>query len=253
MRLSWLKEYNLLTFDQVDSTNSEALRIARAGIDGNFVIWASKQTNGKGQKSRVWESLEGNLHMSILLDFNIETQRATQLSFLAANAVCQSILSLAKAKNIKLDIALKWPNDVLISEKKVAGILLESINIYDRRYIIIGIGLNIMNYPKNLLKPATSLHEEKILLKNSDEFLNILMTTFNKLFKKWNNEKSFISTRKYWMRRAYNLNKVITIDNGGGRISGVFKEIDMNGSINLEVASGQTCKLAAGEIINDKK
>jgi BirA family biotin operon repressor/biotin-[acetyl-CoA-carboxylase] ligase len=253
MRLPWLKEYNLLTFDQIDSTNSEALRIIRAGIVGNFVIWANKQTAGRGQRSRSWQSLEGNLHMSILLDCNIDAQRCLQLPFLAANAVCKSILFFAKEKKIDPDISLKWPNDVLISGRKVAGILVESINIRGRRYVVIGFGTNIMQYPTDLPYPATSLKKEKVNPAHSDEFLNILMTNFDKLFKKWNHDGNFIKTREYWLKRAYNLNKVVTIDNGDSRISGVFREIDVDGSIKLELAGGQFYNLTAGEIINDTK
>lgn len=253
MRLSWLREYSLLTFDQIDSTNSEALRIIRAGIVGNFVIWANKQTAGRGQRARVWESIEGNLHMSILLDCNIDAERCLQLPFLAANAVCKSILFFAKEKKINLDISLKWPNDVLISGKKVAGILLESINIHGKRYVVIGFGTNIMRCPKGVLQPVTSLKKEKVSPAHADEFLNILMTNFDKLFKKWNYDGNFIETREYWLKRAYNLNKVVTIDNGESRISGVFKEINMDGSIKLELAGGQFYNLVAGEIINDTK
>ena len=251
MKLSWLKDYNLLIFDQIDSTNSEAIRLAKAGITGNFVIWSDKQTDGRGQRSRKWESLEGNLHMSILLECaeDLEFRRLPQLSFLAANALYETILFFTLKQKLKLDIALKWPNDVLINHKKVAGILLESVSFAGRRYAVAGIGVNIISYPKNLSRSVTSLAEERIYSGSSDEFLNILMIKFDKLYKKWLRSGDFTKVREDWLGRAYNLYKVITVDNGLQRMSGIFKTIDMDGSIMLELASGEVCNLSSGEII----
>ena len=251
MELSWLKNYNLLIFDQIDSTNSEAIRLARAGIIGNFVIWSDKQTNGRGQRSRRWESLEGNLHMSILLDCeeDVDIRHWSQLSFVAANGLYETIVFFALKQKLKLDIALKWPNDVLINQKKVAGILLESIGVANKKYVIVGIGVNTLHYPRNLIRSVTSLAEEGIYSGSCDEFLNILMIRFDKLYNKWRRHGNFTGVRNDWLSRAYKLHKVITVDNGLQRMSGIFKSISMDGSIMLELASGEVCSLSSGEIV----
>jgi len=127
MSLDWLKNYNLLVFQTVDSTNSEALRLANSGAIGNFVVVSNLQTGGRGSKGRLWKSIAGNLHASILLDSSVDCKKHPQLSFVIANAVFEALTKLAQEKKINLNIQLKWPNDILVDGKKVGGILLESI------------------------------------------------------------------------------------------------------------------------------
>ena len=247
--MNWLKNYNLLTFESLDSTNSEALRMAASGSIGDFIILSREQTGGRGQKGRKWVSIPSNLHASILLDSNVDPKRHPQLSFVIANAMYESIASLVTKYKLALDIKLKWPNDVLINGKKVAGILLESISFRCKNYVIIGFGVNVMKAPVKIGRAVTSLFDEGIKLKHSDEFLNIVMSKFDKLYTQWQLDNNFIKTRKSWLRRAYNLNKVIIVDDGVSRISGIFKEIDSDGSMRLQLASGQFCNLVAGEVL----
>jgi BirA family biotin operon repressor/biotin-[acetyl-CoA-carboxylase] ligase len=249
MHLNWPKNYNLLTFKSLDSTNSEALRIAASGARGDFVILSSEQTSGRGQKWRRWVSIPSNLHASILLDSNVDPKRHPQLSFVVANAMYESIASLVKKHKLALDIKLKWPNDVLINGKKVAGILLESINLKDKNYVIIGFGVNVMKAPAKTGRAVTSLFDEGIKLQHSDEFLNIVISKFDKLYTQWRLDNNFIKTRKNWLRRAYNLNKLIIVDDGVRCVSGIFKEIDFDGAMRLQLASGQFCNLVAGEVL----
>lgn len=248
MKLDWLERYNLITFEEIDSTNSEALRIATSGVLDNCVVFSRIQTGGRGTKGRHWNSLDGNLHASILLDSDFAPKKNLQLSFVIANAVFETINHFTKLSNIKLDMKLKWPNDVLIDGQKVAGILLESISIKNKNYVIIGFGINIKHAPK-IDKKVTSLINEGIKIDNTNDFLNILMNKFEKLYQQWKFDNNFVRTRKDWMRRAYNLNKVITIDDGVRRISGLFKEIDLDGAMRLQLASGQYCNIVAGELI----
>lgn len=183
MRLAWLKKYSLLMFNQVDSTNTEALILAKSGVIGNFVIWAREQTGGRGRQGKHWESLTGNLHFSILLENPSSLSDCPQLSFVAANAVLDAIRMLALDKKLDLNLKLKWPNDVLINGKKVAGILLEAINIYGKSYVVVGIGVNVASYPENVDKPATSLHKEGV--NNISSFwhgLRLLQTPLQRIY-----------------------------------------------------------------------
>lgn len=248
MKLVWLKKYSLITFDEIDSTNSEALRVANSGAVGDFVILSKAQTGGRGTKGRHWNSLEGNLHTSILLQTEFDLKKSSQLPFLVANAVFEAINHFAKEKGIKLDIKLKWPNDVLVDNKKLAGILLESVSLQDKNYVVIGIGLNIDKAP-DINRKVVCMKDLGFKFKNPSDFLNILMAKFEKLYMQWKSDNNFIKTRKDWMRRAYNLNKVIIVDDGLRRISGVFKEIDLDGSMRLQLAGGQYCNIAAGEVL----
>ena len=248
MRLDWLKSYNLLVFEDVDSTNSEALRMASSGVSGNFVIISNHQSGGRGSKGRAWKSIAGNLHVSILLESISETKNHPQLSFLTANAVYEAIKELAKEKKKKLNIKLKWPNDILINDRKVGGILLESISREKKNYVIIGIGINIIEAPAKVAFPATSLYDERLVLDSSDELLNYVISWFDKLYKQWIMDNNFYRVRKDWMKRAYNLNKTITVDDGNRKLCGIFKEINLDGALCLETNDGEIHNLAAGDV-----
>jgi BirA family transcriptional regulator, biotin operon repressor / biotin---[acetyl-CoA-carboxylase] ligase len=247
MKLDWIKKYNLVTFAEIDSTNSEALRIASKNLRGDFVILAKTQTGGRGTKGRSWSSFKGNLHMSILLQTDFALERNLQLPFLTANAVFEAISYFAKQENVAVNMKLKWPNDILIDNEKVAGILLEQINLNRKNYVVIGIGLNIDKFPE-IEQNATCLRDHNIHCKDPETFLHVLMAKFDKLHTKWKTTDSFVEIRKDWMKRAYNLNKIIVINDGVRRISGIFKDIDSNGAMRLELANGDYCSIIAGDI-----
>lgn len=248
MKLDWLNGYSLITFEEIDSTNSEALRIAHSEAVGNFVILSKIQSGGRGTKGRYWDSLEGNLHASILLQTKFDIKKNSQLPFLVANAVFETINHFAKEVGIKLNIKLKWPNDVLIDNKKVAGILLESVSLKDKNYVVIGIGVNIDKAP-DINKKVICIRDLGIEIESPSAFLNILIAKFETLYNQWRSDNNFIRTRKDWLQRAYNLNKVIIVDDGFRRISGVFKGINLEGAMRLQLASGQYCNIVAGEVL----
>jgi BirA family biotin operon repressor/biotin-[acetyl-CoA-carboxylase] ligase len=191
--------------------------------------------------------------MSILLN-NItgNPERNPQLSFVIANAMYESIKFLAQDKNSALDIKLKWPNDVLVNERKIGGILLESISFGKQTHIVIGLGVNITEAPITVSFPATSLYDQGIILNHPDEFLNVLMNKFEVLYNNWRKDNNFIKTRDEWMSRAYNINKVITIENNHRRFSGIFKGIGLDGSMLLELSSGEICKFTTGNVLKGK-
>lgn len=248
MQLDWLESYSLITFEEIDSTNSEALRIANTGAVGDFVILSKIQTGGRGTKGRYWDSLAGNLHTSILLQTDFDIKKNSQLPFLVANAVFETIDHFSRQAGIKLNVKLKWPNDVLIDGKKIAGILLESVSLKGKNYVIIGIGVNIEKAP-DLNKHATCMKDWGIEIASPDAFLNILMGKFRTLYEQWKSDNNFTSIRKDWMKYAYNLNKAIIVDDGSKKVSGVFKGIDSDGAMRVQLASGQYCNIVTGDIL----
>ncbi|WP_342271400.1 biotin--[acetyl-CoA-carboxylase] ligase [Candidatus Tisiphia endosymbiont of Parasteatoda lunata] len=245
--MSWQKKYNLLIFDEIDSTSCEAVRMAKTCPDGSYVILAKNQTKSRGRNSKIWHSSLGNLHVSILLNHKINLSYIPQLSFVMAIVVYKTINSLSvRSEN---SIKLKWPNDVLINDKKVSGILLESISINDNNYLIIGVGINVKGSPLNIDQLATNLSDENIEVKDLEYLLELLMINFEKYFSRWKQE-GFSKIRQYWLKRAYKLGKMVTVNDGNTKISGIFKDIDENGSIRIQLASGQDyCVNYATEII----
>ncbi len=244
MPQNWLKKYSLLAFDEIDSTNSEALRLIKAGVKGNFVIWSKAQTKGRGRAGKTWHSELGNLYLSLLLSENIAPAQQPQLSFVAAAAVCDAITSLSP----DLPLKIKWPNDLLIDDKKIAGILVESINFSNHYYVVIGVGVNLAFTPQQVDKPASSLAEHCVRFNEPAYMLNILMLYIEKWLSCWRG-KGFMKVRKYWLQRAYMLGKIVNIDDGRGKISGVFYDIDEFGNMRILLNDNQLRCISAGEAL----
>lgn len=245
--LTWLKKYNLLIFDEIDSTNSEALRLACVCRIGNFVVWARSQTNGRGRQGSVWESGRGNLFLSILLNENIPISKQPQMSFVTALAAFDLIYSLAKQASVFPDIKLKWPNDILVNGKKISGILLESLSFKDNASLVVGIGVNVKTTPDNVNQAITSLADEGVSNVELEEVINNFMLNFEKYCSIWQ-QSGFIEIRKLWLKKAAKLNEVISVDDGKDKIAGIFKDIDFSGGIRLRAADGKIHSLPAGQV-----
>ena len=228
MEPSYLTTYNLLIFNTLDSTNEEAKRLVRYGLPGNFVIIADNQVAGRGQQNKSWLSATGNLHMTLLIEMNKKLADNLNLVFLTANVLADTIESLNTSAKVKL----KWPNDILINNKKVAGILIETIKINNKPYILIGIGVNIKYAPDNVSFAASTLSNEIDYKEDSYSIFHEFMLNFDHEFKIWQEKENFSDIRQKWISRAYRLNKAITVGDGKSRISGLFK--------NIEIASNLT-------------
>lgn len=245
----WLETYNLLIFNQLDSTSSEALRLAKTCPAGNFIILASTQTHGRGRQSRRWQSLSGNLHASILLKHQIAAERQPQLSLVAGVALYQTIEFLASQAQIQLDLKLKWPNDLLINHHKVGGILLESVRYGVSNYLVIGIGLNIIANPQDIDRLTTNLLSCGVSGDNPLNLLAVLMNYFERCLQSWQ-RCGLLKLRATWLKNAYNLKKLIIIDDGKALVSGIFEDIDENGALRIKTSSGVIYTVTAGEMTN---
>ena len=156
--------YRLAAFDQIGSTNAEALLRARDGETGPKWFVTSEQTAGRGRRHRAWIAPRGNLASSILEVIEISPSVAATLGF-AAGLALESALqkvsveaSLRSAGSDHMKFALKWPNDVLAGRQKLAGILLEAEAVGDNRLaVVVGIGTNVVAAPEGTPTPATSL------------------------------------------------------------------------------------------------
>ncbi len=249
MQLTWLKNYNLLIYESIDSTSSEALRLAKSGVDCNFVVCAAKQTAGRGSKGRSWSSIYGNMHASILVQDDFKIERKTQLPFLVANSLRTTLQELSLQSGIDIKIELKWPNDILINDKKLAGTLIESIFLNNKQYIVIGVGVNILEAPIDAGKyNATSLYDEGIILDHYDQFLYPFMNQFDQDYNLWR-QSNGNEVIENWLKYAHQLGRVITIDDGRKRMSGVFKAISNKGEMVLSLTNGEECLINAGDLL----
>lgn len=253
-------KFKLIVFDEIDSTNSEAIRIAKSNkVDSNYALLAKSQTKGRGRSSKNWQSRSGNLHVSLLIKPDKELELLSQLSFVTALAVYDSMSSsrdrVAGSSNY-MDILvkpwydslkLKWPNDVLVNGRKIAGILLESVKVGDNYYIIIGIGINITYHPIDIDQPTTSLISENLPLIEPQALLKILIENFEKYYQIWDNN-SFSFIREKWLEHAYKLHENISIKQKNDIVTGLFKDIDNTGRIILQLPSKKIMSFSTAEL-----
>ena len=234
----------LLRFDQIDSTNAYLKREYKS-LDNLTLVTANHQTAGKGRLGRKWEDDSSSLLFSILLKDNLEDKNISLLSLLSGECLFQTL------KDYGIDSKIKWPNDVLINDKKCAGILLESIFEERLEALIIGIGININNKSFNdeIKNKAISLYLATGKVIDKDEFLNKFIFNFEKRlneFLKGNNSfMDVICSNSYLDQKEVNLNYYGEDKN--------CKVICINKDGTLQVESkGQTYSLNSGEVTLEK-
>lgn len=240
-----LNDYHLLSFDSLDSTNEEAKRLARAGGSHGAVIWAKKQSEGKGRLGRNWLSADGNLFVSVLLQPQKPLAELSQLSFVAAVAAIEAIAPLVEKSSLKT----KWPNDILLSDRKLGGILLESFRTEgsDLPWVIVGVGINIDSFPPRTEFPATCLKEAGVELVSAKIILSRFIHHFIECYNEWNN-KGFTGLRKDWMANAWNLKQKITARLESGEVQGIFDGIDASGNLVLITDNRKKQVIHAGDV-----
>ncbi|MEY3197316.1 MAG: hypothetical protein RLZZ59_687 [Pseudomonadota bacterium] len=237
----WLEKYDLLAFDDIGSTNDEAKNIVLSTGKSNIVLWAKTQYKGRGRYDRNWVSSEGNLYMSIIKKVSCDLATASQLSFVIGLAVYDSIAPLLQNKHL----SLKWPNDIMIEDSKVGGILLESVTHNNELYIIIGVGLNIQHAPDKI-STATSLNNHGIDVSPA-YLLSSIIEKLEILIENWFTQ-GFQLIREKWLKSSYKLGEVVTIGSDNKRATGIFESINEEGGIVLKIASGEKYVLSTGEV-----
>ncbi|MGC0371429.1 MAG: hypothetical protein DGJ47_000118 [Rickettsiaceae bacterium] len=251
MNFKWLENYNLINLESTDSTNTEALNLARHSIKNNHVIVAEEQSASRGSRGKGWFTMPGNLNCSILLVNVGNIKHCSSFPFILANVLQKTLHYFAHLNNIQLDIASKWPNDILINGKKVAGILVETISVDGENYVVIGFGINVVLTPviTNAQFSPTSLANEGLYIDDKKELLNCVIANFDIEYQKWLINKDFNPIRKKWLENAYHLNECITITDGQKRISGIFKDITSIGEIVMELSNGRVISYNHGDVI----
>jgi len=236
--------YQLRAYEEIDSTNEEARRLAQGVRAQPTWIWAERQTAGRGRRGRAWVSEAGNLFCTLLLPLEQELTSAAQLSFVSALAVGQLIEDLSEDSTVRL----KWPNDVLLNGQKVSGILLESINVTGGHFnfLAIGIGINLASHPTVTDFPATSLLSVSTP-PQSGAVLERLMPLFDKFYRCWTGQ-GFGAIRDAWLAKAAGLGETIEVRLPNETLSGVFDNISNIGELQLILPDGEMRKIAAGEV-----
>ena len=238
----------LFACDEVDSTNAEALRLQDAGENGPFWVSARSQTGGRGRQGRRWISEPGNLYASMLLRLSGNRYNLTQLSFVAGLAVFDATRHLLGTAR-PTDLALKWPNDLLLEGAKLAGILLESEGgcTGSGHTVVIGIGLNLVSSPDTGLYPATCLARHGIEA-TPGEAMELLAVRFSSRFEQWSGGQGFSAILAEWKSHAAGLGEAVTVRGPSGDMTGTFSGLDDNGALVLRDAAGRRHKVLSGDL-----
>ena len=235
--------YRLVAIDRVDSTNEEAKRLAaRGGADGT-VVWAREQTAGRGRRGRTWVSPPGNLYCSVLLRPACSVATAAQIGFVAGMALSEVVSeALPDAR-----VCCKWPNDILVNGRKIAGILIETSAAGGGPldWLILGMGVNVADHPP--ATDATSLDAEGGNL-TVEELLTLLTVRFAAWRNTWSRQ-GFGPVRAAWLDRAGGLGAPIAVRLERETLNGTFADLDADGALVLE-AAGERRRITAGDVFS---
>ena len=243
--------YRVQAFDQIGSTNVEAMAQARGGECGPVWFVTTQQTAGRGRRHRPWITPRGNLASSILEVMDVAPAVAATLGFaagLALHAALRQVsLEAALRSGTALNFALKWPNDVLAEGKKICGILLEAESVRAGLAVVPGLGTNVVAFPEGTPTPATSLSALGVQVSAEELFL-ALSEAWVECRGIWDNGRGFGDIRKLWLARAAGLGQAVAVTSGGSTIEGIFDTIDEQGCMIIQTPTGKRMPVSAGDV-----
>ncbi len=243
-----LSDISIIDLDEIDSTNTEAMRRTAAGERGPLWITAKRQTGGKGRSGRAWVSDTGNLYASLIVTLACPAAVGYQLSLVAGVAVVDAIRAVA-GEALLPGLRLKWPNDVFLDGGKLSGMLIESTTDMTSGDLVavIGIGINIAAPPVDLGRPVASLEGAGIQT-DRGKLISELSRSLNHWLAVWNRGSGFESVRHAWLERAGPIGEKMSINADRGLVSGVFAGVDRDGALLLTLDHGETRRFTHGDV-----
>jgi BirA family biotin operon repressor/biotin-[acetyl-CoA-carboxylase] ligase len=234
-----------VVFNEVSSTNIIAKELARRGEKEGVVVVARVQKKGRGRFDRVWESPDGGLYLSVILRPNVTPDKTTLIPLVAAVAVHETLDSYG------LPATIKWPNDVRINGKKIAGILLES-ELDEKKvvYVVLGVGINL-NVDVDVFSPeirlvSTSVSNELGVEVDYHVFLEKFLVSLDKYYTFFLNEE-FDFILHEWKKHSDTIGKKVIVVTSSGKIKGKAVDIDESGYLIVE--SEGLIKVTTGDCI----
>ena len=239
---------NIEYHGQIDSTNQRAQILAEQGAAEGTVVLAESQQAGRGRMGRSWSSPPGvNVYTSVILRPSLALAEASQLTFMAAVAVARA---LEQACGVMVNV--KWPNDILLNGKKVAGLLNElSAETEGIHYVVLGIGVNLnmdaAQFPDDLRYPATSIKLETGNHVERNMFVRTLYTEIDSLYQLLL-ERGFAPIRLAW-ESLFALNGIkVEIDDGGSGIHGIVAGIAEDGALLVDTGAALPQAVYSGDV-----
>ena len=234
-------------FEELDSTNAEAKRHIEDGINKDLLIVAKQQTAGRGRQFRFWFSPSGGLYFSLVTKPRLGLQYTPLSGFLSGYAVAKGLQSFG------IDhVNLKWPNDVLVGENKIAGILTELVSIDSiNAWIVIGIGINqnvtMEEFPNELVGFSTSMYEVLGKETNPEILLSTIIQEIDRLFGIVESEKSYSPILQPWRSMSGTLGRRVRVAENNQIFTGLAEELLDDGSLVLLTEDGRE-KITVGDV-----
>ena len=240
-------------FETIGSSNDEAKRRAEDGAPEGTLIWAGEQTEGRGRRGRSWSSPPGNLYLSVVLRPAVAMSAAAQLGFVCAIALGEAVAALIPdgARRIRY----KWPNDLLVDGAKISGILLEAgpLRVSDDgghgpSFLVAGIGVNIASAPADTPYRATPLTAAGAAGLTPESLLQRFAVRFEAGYRVWCDE-GFARVRGSWLAAGHEAGDKLRIRIAENEVvDGRFVDLDPDGALLLDLASGERRRISAGDV-----
>jgi len=237
----------VIHFRETDSTNARAKELAAQGAPEGTLVVSETQTKGRGRKGRIWFSpSEAGIYASLILRPNMPPNEAPRITFVTAVSAAETLMALTS-----LEVAIKWPNDILVKNKKIAGILTEisaEMDVID--YMVVGLGMNVNNQdlPDDIEEKATSIFIEtgkrfpkagivREFLRRQEKYCRILR------------DSGFEPILMRWKELTNTIGKRIMVEMMDKRYTGVVRDVDQEGVLILQDENGAFHRILSGDVI----
>jgi len=237
----------ILRYDSLASTNSEAARLAQQGAAEGLTIVASEQTAGRGRLERQWISPAGaGLYASIVLRPSLNNEIWSLIPLMAALAVSDALNDTCE---LKTDI--KWPNDILINDRKLCGILAETVETNSGRAVILGIGINLTSqaFPSELREVATSIETARGEGVSVEVLLQSLLTSVANRYEQLQDDEARSQILLDWMLgSSYGEGKSVLVTSSGEQFTGITRGLESDGALRVETETGEVKVVRAADV-----
>ena len=232
-------------YEEIDSTNIRAKNWSQEGAQEGSLVIAEMQNAGRGRMGRHWSSPKGEgIWMSLIVRPHIDIEKISQITILAGLSMCASI-----REETGLNVGIKWPNDLVVNNKKICGILCEMVKTTEGPAVIIGIGVNVNSkqFPDDL-PYATSLYLASQKVFSRETIIEKFLSDFEKRYKVYIQTCSLVKFIEEYKNLCINLNNEVKIIEKQEEFMGVVKDIDEDGRLIIEKEDGHIRHILSGEV-----
>lgn len=226
------------------------MRRVAQGERGPVWFRAERQAAGRGRSGRSWSSPAGNLSATLLFAPGCLIEAAHELSLVTGVAIFDAVVASFQAHGMPVPdgLRVKWPNDLMIGDAKLSGVLIESTIMKGELLAVIGCGLNIASVPDVADRPVTRLADHGLSAVSPAEFLERLSSALEGWLWTWDCARGFAAIRVAWLERTGPLGADMTVNAGEGPVKGKFQGIDEAGALLLSDAAGKVHRFHFGDV-----